>query len=169
MGSGDATFGKQITYSTSSGANPQYVCTEDVNNDNRIDIIIADVGLDGVDVLLGYGNGSFSSMTSYSTGIGSNPYWIALGDLNDDNVLDIVSANYGTDSIGILLGNGNGSFALTGRYSAYEPFSVAVGYINNDNHSDIVVSTSSGWVRILLGQGNSTFIFNTEYLTGYYR
>ena len=59
----------------------QYVCTGDVNNDNRIDIIIADPGLDGVDVFLGYGNGSFDTMTSYSTGVGSQPWWVALGDL----------------------------------------------------------------------------------------
>ena len=54
-------------------------------------------------VSLGYGNGSFSNMTNYSTGTDSQPYWVALGDLNDDNVLDIVSANHDTHSIGIFL------------------------------------------------------------------
>ena len=74
-------------------------------------------------VFLGYGNGSFGGMTTYSTGVGSTPWWIAVGDFNDDNVLDMVSANKGTNSIGILLGNGNGSFTLTRKYYVIVHFS----------------------------------------------
>ena len=166
MGLGNSTFDEQRTYLTSEKSRPQYICTGDVNNDNQVDIIIADIVLDGVDIFLGYGNGSFGTVTTYSTGIGSFPVWVALDDFNNDNVLDIVSANYGTNSIGILLGNGNGSFALTRNYSLSRPLSVAVNYINNDNHLDIVVSTGLGRVVIYLGQGNSTFIFIAEYVTG---
>ena len=40
----------------------------------------------------------------YSTGDGSNPYAVAAVDLNNDNQLDLVIANEGSDSISVLLG-----------------------------------------------------------------
>ena len=169
MGLGNSIFDEQRNYSTPEGSSPQYICTGDVNNDNQIDIIIVDYGLNGLDVFLGYGNGSFDTMRNFSTGVGSLPLWVALGDFNDDNALDAVSANYGTESIGILLGNGNGNFTLTSTFFLNDnPTSIAVDSINNDNHLDIVVSTGSGQVGIYLGQGNSTFISIAWYLTGDY-
>ena len=167
MGLGYSTFGDQRTYSLGDRSNPQYICTGDLNNDKKIDIIIADMGLDCVHIILGYGNGSFGNMTTYSTGIGSATWWVDLGDLNADNVLDIVSANPGTNSIGILLGNGDGRFTLTTSYSVKGPLSVATGDFNNDNRLDIAVSTELGEVVIFLGQGDSTFIIMSTYLTGF--
>ena len=141
IGLGNSTFDEQGTYLIDEKSYPQYLCTKDVNNDNRMDIVLADTGLDAIVVFLGYGNGTFGAMTSYSTGNGSNPWWVALGDLNNDSLLDMVSANYGSNSIGILLGNKNGSFSLRSTYSFVAPFSVAVDDVNNDNHLDIVVPT----------------------------
>ena len=40
-----------------------------------------------------------------------------VGDFNHDGCLDIVVANYGSNTIGILLGYGNGSFATIVTYS----------------------------------------------------
>ena len=37
------------TYTIDDKSVTQYVCTGDVNNDNQMDIIVADVGLDSVD------------------------------------------------------------------------------------------------------------------------
>ena len=53
---------------------------------------------------MGYGNGTFAEQMIYSTGNGSYPYAVASGDFNNDNRLDLVIANEGTDSIGIFLG-----------------------------------------------------------------
>ena len=111
-GLGNGTFGKEPTYSTDIGSVAQYICVGDLNNDNRMDIVSANIDSDSVGVFLGHGDGTFANMTTYSTGIGSSPWWVALGDVNNDNRLDIVSANTGTDTIGIFLGNGDGTFAI---------------------------------------------------------
>ena len=160
IGFGNSTFAKPKTYTIDDKSNTQYVCTRDLNNDNRTDIIVADPGLDSIVVFLGYGNGSFGNMTTYSIGIDSDPWWIALGDLNNDTVVDMVSANYGDNSISILLGYRNGSFALPTNYLMGDDgpgCSVAIDDINNDHRLDIVVSTNHGIVLIYLGQGDSTF------------
>jgi hypothetical protein len=146
-GLGNGTFGGQATFSTGNESNVQFISVGDLNNDNQTDIVISDIGYDNVGVFLGHGDGTFAAKETYSTGIGSSPFWVALGDVNNDNHLDIVSANMGTKNIGILIGNGNGTFATMISYSTgpvFQPYSVAVGDINNDNNLDIVVVTWLG-------------------------
>ncbi len=139
IGLSNGNFSDGTAYSIGAGSGPQYVCIGDLNNDNQMDIVTANLGSDSVSVLLGHGNGTFASVTTYSTGIGSTPWWVALGDLNNDNRLDIVSANTGSNTIGILLGNGNGTFAAVVTYSTVYgsgPYAVAVGDINNEHKSN---------------------------------
>jgi hypothetical protein len=168
-GMGNETFSEEITYLTGDGFTLQYICVGDLNNDNRMDIISASRFSNNVNIFLGYGNGTFATMMAYSTGKGSNPWWIALADVNNDNRLDIVSANTGSDTIGILLGNGDGTFLTVITYSTginSMPRSVAIGDINSDNHLDIVVANWNGSVIIFLGHGNGIFTFMTTYSVG---
>ena len=52
---------------------------------------------------------NFTRAVSYFTGgIGAGS--LAIGDVNGDSKIDAVVANGGSSSIGVLLGNGNGSF-----------------------------------------------------------
>ena len=75
-----------------------------------MDIVGANFGFDNVSIFLGYGNNSFASPTTQSTGIGSNPRMVAIGYFNDDPQLDIVVANFGANNRMLILGNRNGSF-----------------------------------------------------------
>ena len=99
--------------------------------------------LNTIGVVLGYGNGSFSTITLYSTGKDSYPIAVACGDFNNDSRLDIVVANYGSDNIGVFLGYGNGSFATIMTYSTGQgsfPYAVTVADFNNDGRLDIAVA-----------------------------
>ncbi|CAF1299965.1 unnamed protein product [Rotaria sordida] len=76
---------------------------------------------------------------------GSTPQFVAVGDFNNDTLLDIVTANYGSSSVSILVGYGNGSFASQMTYlTDFIPQSVTVGDFNNDTRSDIVVASLDG-------------------------
>jgi hypothetical protein len=72
---------------------------------------------------------SFAPVSNYSTGVNSTPEDVAVGDVNGDGRLDIVSANFTTENVGVLLGQANG-FAPVVTYplgkGAY-PTSVALG------------------------------------------
>jgi hypothetical protein len=61
------------------------------------------------------GTGRFDSGASYS--VGSTPYSVSTGDFNGDGVLDLVTADYGSDTTSVMLGLGNGTFAPRVSYS----------------------------------------------------
>jgi hypothetical protein len=168
LGYENGTFANQMTYSSGNGSNPYFVAVGDFNNDNRLDFVVANSGTNTIGVFLGYGNGSFANQLTYSTGDGSLPYSVAVGDFNNDNRLDVVVANFNTNNIGIFLGYGNGSFANQITYATDSgPISVVVGNFNNDSRLDIVALNYYAMdVGVFLGQDNGTFANQVTYSTG---
>jgi hypothetical protein len=171
LGYGNGSFDAIIPYSTGNASSPAAVAVGDFNNDDRLDIVVANSNSSNVGVLLGYGNGSFSALMTYSTEIGSSPWAVTVIDLDIDGQLDIIVANYlGADSISIFFGYGNGSFQNQLAYSTgYQswPIDVTVGDFNSDNQLDIAIALNNeNNVGILLGNGNRKFSNITIYSTG---
>ena len=92
---------------------------------------------------------------------GSDPSAIVVADFNNDTQLDLAVANSETSNVGILFGNGDGTFKTIITYSTgfqSHPDSIVAGDLNNDHWLDIVVADStSDYVAILLGYENGTF------------
>jgi hypothetical protein len=170
-GDSNGTFGSKKIFSTGNNSDPQQLCVNDLNNDNLMDIVIANMDSDSVGVLLGQGNVTFAIVKTYSTGYGTAPQRIAVDDISNDNRLDIISANYVDNSISVLLGHGNGSFANAVIYytgSDSSPSSITVGNVNNDNYPDLIITNYKlGSVSIIFGYGNGTFRRLKSYSTGY--
>ena len=141
-GSSDGTFSSEDHYSTGDGTYPCWIAVDDFDQDHRLDIVVVHCGTNSIGILLGYGNGTFSSVTMYSTGNSSLPLSLAVGHFNNDTHLDIAVANYGTNNIALLLGYGNGTFESplffpTGYNS--QPIAVAFGDLNQDKLVDVVI------------------------------
>ncbi|CAF4739757.1 unnamed protein product, partial [Rotaria sp. Silwood2] len=83
-------------------SDPRSVAIGDFNNDAWLDIAVATYAADNVAIYFGYGNGTVGSPVKYFTGSGSAPSMIAVGDFDNDHRLDVVVANFGTNSVGIL-------------------------------------------------------------------
>jgi len=139
------------------------VAVGDFNGDGIADVVAGYYANSALMVLLGNGDGTFSSTgTSPLTG-SPYPEAIAVGDFDSDGNLDIAVANSPSFTVGntvtILLGNGDGTFkpainANTGTY----PASLVVGDFNGDGILDIAVANrDSNTVTILLGNGDGTF------------
>lgn len=146
-----------------AGNSPQLPAQGDVNNDGRPDLIIANRDDDTVSVLLGRGDGSFSSQQAYS--VGDRPISVVISDFNRDGRLDLAVLNSpetGNGSVSILLGRGDGTFAGQQAFATdRKPSSLTLGDFNGDGRTDLAVtgvsSLNKGVVSILLGQSDGTF------------
>jgi hypothetical protein len=165
---GNGTFAPQMTFTTGDSSRPVSVALGDFNNDTHLDIAVANYDTHTIGIFIGYGNGSFSRQTLFSTG-SSRPISLAIGDFNNDRWLDIVCTNHGTNNIGILFGYKNGSFRnqIT-HFTGYDslPYSVVVDDFNNDHHLDIVVANyGTDNMVVFLGYGNGNFTRPVFYST----
>ncbi|CAF4034571.1 unnamed protein product [Rotaria sp. Silwood2] len=170
LGYGHGNFTPQITYSTSPQSGPYSIAVNDFNNDGQLDIAVANSGKNNVGIFLGYKNGTFASQTTYSISPGSRPQSIMVGDFNQDNELDIAVSNHDTNNISILIGYGNGSFAIPTMHSTDAdsmPFAIIVGDFDNNNQSDIAVANfGTNNVLMLIGYVLIQAESPTAYSTG---
>ena len=169
LGNGSGTFTK-VGNPVPVGYAPTSVAVGDFNGDGVLDLAVANFGSNSnsVTILLGNGNGTFTQAANSPVMVGVNPKSVAVGDFNGDGILDLAVANFGSNSVTILLGNGNGAFtqaanspvSLGGspQSSGCGPQSVAVGDFNADGVLDLAVANGTcDTVTILLGNGNGTF------------
>ena len=186
LGNGDGTFQAAMIFD-SGGYYADSIAVADVNGDGKPDLIVAnecvsysgcEQGLGGVvGVLLGNGDGTFQPAAAYGSG-GYNAYSVVVGDVNGDGKADLVVANNCADafcdsspggSVGILLGNGDGTFQTAVNYSSggNDATSVALSDVNGDGSLDIVVTNSgSSSLGVLLGNGDGSFKTAITYASG---
>jgi hypothetical protein len=159
-GYGNGIFSNPITYSTGYDSLPSSLAAGDFNNDNYLDIVIANYGTNNIGILFANSNGTFANQITFSTSFGSHPSSVAVGHFNDDTLLDIAVASYGANMVGVLLNNGHGNFANQTIYSigSASPYSIGVGDFNQDHHLDLfVINRGRNNTGMLLGYGNGSF------------
>jgi hypothetical protein len=165
------SFSRPVTYSTGGAYS---VAVADVNGDGRLDGVFA--GSDVVGVMLGRGDGTLQPEVSYLTG-GTFAVQVRVGDLNHDGKADLVVSSYGggnngDGSVGVLLGDGDGTFEPVVTYDPGWPYpgQLAIADVNGDGSPDIVVVNQSGPgtgdIRVLLGGGDGTFQLGGTYDSG---
>ncbi|CAF3463785.1 unnamed protein product [Rotaria socialis] len=172
FGFGDGSFLCGNFYGTGQASAPWALAIGDFNEDNQLDIAVTNSALNSISIFLQNGKDIYAGMQSYSTGSKSQPYAVAVADLNSDGLLDIVVANYGTDNIGIFLGRRGRVFSTLATYStgtSSGPSDIDIADLNNDNQLDIVVSNYRiDNIAILFGYGNGSFYHRGNYSTGDY-
>src|SRR5438445_5406140 len=94
------------------GTHPSMLSIADVNRDGNADIIVANGGSGNVSVYLGDGKGGFSQAKGSPFPAGQNCADITTADFNGDRSIDLAIANHGVKTVTVLLGNGQGQFAL---------------------------------------------------------
>lgn len=163
-------FADPVHYTAAS--NPNQVVIGDFNEDGISDLAAAVSQLTsnngvGAHVAVyigtgsgGIGNGGFLPAVNYPTG--NACFGIAVGDFNSDGIQDLVTSNYKSNSISVLLGNGtggvgNGTFGTASSFPAGNgAWHVATGDFDEDGITDLAVSDNSSptGVTILRGQGS---------------
>ena len=172
LGNGDGTFRQGATYSLPSAFSP---VVGDFDGDGKLDVLV-DTALDGLQLLLGNGDGTFQNprtvvpRRSNETGLGCGfgvPF--VVNDFNGDGKLDIAYCSGAYAQIGVVLGNGDGTFKKPFCYHAgtnYSAWAFAVGDFNSDGKTDFIVwyftvPPYHPFFAILKGNGDGTFQHET--------
>jgi Ca2+-binding RTX toxin-like protein len=160
LGNGTGSFQTAQTFQV--GDQPNAIASGDFNKDGRLDLVVANSGANSntLSLLLGT-NGGFRNATTLKVK-GTLPFAVATGDFNRDGNLDIVSADSGSNSISLFLGNGDGGFKSAKQFSVGTgtPVTIVTGDFDGDNKLDLATGNLGGNtqdVSVLFGDGNGSF------------
>jgi len=153
LGKGDGTFLPPVDYTV--GNNPDAVAIGDFNNDGNQDLAVLNTG-PTVSILLGNGTGSFESATLTDNNLDYNaPSDIVAADFNGDGITDLVVTSSTTQTVSLLPGRGDGTFAPPQIIPVQAPATIAVGDFNGDGLPDLAGANGFGFTTatILLNSG----------------
>jgi hypothetical protein len=130
----------------------------DLTGDAHPDLIAANYGPDSLSLLEGNGTGAFAFVSEPIQAPGASPSAVALGDLNGDELLDVIATTWGTARLWVLLADGSGGFVhgpqtIIGEHAE----ELATGHFDGDAFLDVAVLFDDE-VPILLGTGDGSFV-----------
>ena len=101
---------------------------------------------------------NFTNSQTIST-TGSQLYAVASADFNADGKLDLAVSNSASNTVTILLGNGDGTFNLGSVITGFNaPMALVTGDFNSDGKLDLaVVNNGANQIAVLLGTGSGIF------------
>ena len=143
---------------------PGNILIGDMNNDRKLDLVVACGRTRSITVLEGKGNGQFGAVLSNTTLVEA-PGEIVAGDVNGDGKLDLAVASH--DSYGVVLLTGDGKGGLTiaptspivmklGQHP--HTHGLALADINRDNKLDLISCNSAdNDISLAIGDGRGNF------------
>ncbi len=132
----------------------------DLNHDGALDMAVGNYHDGLVQILLGYGNGSFQGAIPYYAD--PSVIFISINDVNNDGEVDLVVLNgLPAGGVSILLGRGDGIFQpklAMQLAEAGHPRALAVADFNRDGNVDVAIGGhDNSAVSIMLGNGDGYF------------
>jgi len=131
-----ASFAAKVDFTT--GTNPRSVAIGDLDGDGKPDLAIANTSVSTISVLrntfAASGSISFAAKTDFTTG--TSPHFVAIGDLDGDDKLDLATANNGSASASVLRNSStSGTISFEEKVdvpAGTSPVSLAIGDLDND-------------------------------------
>ena len=152
------SFAGKVDFTT--GTNPYSVVISDVDGDGKPDMVVTNYSSNTVSI---FRNSSTSGSISFATRVdfttGSNPKYVAIGDLDGDGKPDLAVSNYFGNTISVfrnLSTSGNISFAGKIDFSTGSlPAGIAMSDVDGDGMLDIgVVDFNASTVSVFYNQSN---------------
>lgn len=170
LNNGDGTFSTGGEFP--AGNSPYRIESGFINNDNMVDIVIAN-DQEILNILINSGNNDFSNRTEYSAGVNwSGNYYcnIELADMDNDGNIDLLYSSSRTwdgvaGQVAYFKNNGDGTFAPSTRINLVDytagATDVGTGDLNGDGYLDIVGASFSGRTtdgyQVVLSDGEGGF------------
>jgi len=148
-------------------SSPYSVVAADVNGDGKPDLICASHGAghgaDTLTVWTNNGSGLFGSNATYS--VGSVTKYVTAADVNGDGWVDLICANYGSNTLSVLTNDAHGGFVLASTPSTsanglndIEPEMVLAADVNGDGQMDLITPNRwTGSLSVLTNDGSGGF------------
>jgi len=143
---------------------PSNILIGDMNNDRKLDFVVASERGRSITVLEGKGDGQFGAALSNTT-LAESPSDMALGDLNGDGKLDVAVTSHDSYGVVLLIGDGKGGLAQSptspvvmklGQHP--HTHGLAVADINRDNKLDLLTcNNADNDISLALGDGAGNF------------
>jgi hypothetical protein len=161
--------GLEMRPALGAGSYPTSVVTGDFNGDGHQDFVVANGNDNDLWIYLGKGDGTFDLPRIVPLTYGITPGSLVAADLRGNGILDLVVAEFGSSSIGVLLGNGDGTFQVEQEYALPEPpGALVVADFNHDGKPDIAAAMVTAftpayadpgppYLAMLAGNGDGTF------------
>jgi uncharacterized repeat protein (TIGR01451 family) len=141
---------------------PVCIAVGDLNGDTHPDLAVAnsanvseDPMSSNISILLGDGAGEFTEAAGSPVTAGSQPYWVAIANMNADATPDLVVANSASNSVSVLIGSGSAAFNPPVNIAVgAAPRSLVVADFNGDTFKDIAVGNNGealNHLSVLLG------------------
>jgi hypothetical protein len=160
FGTGGGKFGTQVDIPTKS---PSSVAIADVDNDGWQDVLSFDSNASTVNVNRNLGRRMFATSEALLTS--GNIYDFAIGDLNGDQLPDLVLST--SSGLQVALATAPGTYASPVSQGV-SAGTAMLADVNGDHNLDVLaVNYGSGNISVLLGKGNGTLEFRYEYAPGY--
>ncbi|MDO7884318.1 T9SS type A sorting domain-containing protein [Hymenobacter cheonanensis] len=142
------------------GSGPSSTVVGDLDGDGDLDLLTTDYSNgtgSTVSVRFNTGNGTFSGGASYAVGAG--PFGAALGDVDGDGDLDLLTTSYNTNTVSVRLNTGSGTFSGgSDLVVGANPYSVAVGDVDGDGDLDLLSAHPiSNTVSVRFNNGSGGF------------
>ena len=106
------TVAATLTQVTPASGSAYTVTVSGITGNGTLGLNLVDNGsikdLNGKQLTAANGSVLFQTQQTFATGLG--PGYVALGDVNNDGKPDLVTSNWGGNTVSVLLGNGDGTF-----------------------------------------------------------
>ena len=170
-----SSFAPKVDFTT--GSSPANVAISDVDGDNKPDLVVTNSNSNTFSVLRNTCTSGSITSSSFATKVdftaGTNPFYLAVGDLDGDDKPDLAVINYNSDNTLSIFKNtstsGDMSFAAKVDYAAgSNPQGIALSDLDGDGKLDVTIANSPNFsiLRNISTTSSINFAAKVEFTSG---